>query len=84
MPRRSSLEIAHDHEERAAKLRADSDRRRSVASDATCELMWEAECALRRLAAYCGMEGKDHAATADSLKGQREARWADLKARGLA
>lgn len=79
--RRSTTDRIADLEARAAKLKADSDRRLSVASDPCCALMFDAEKALRYLAAYMGREGgRDHEATADSLKGQREAYWSKIKA----
>lgn len=79
--RRSPSEIAEALEARAAQLKADADRRRAVATDAICNWLWEAECALHRvrlattdqaLSVACGNR-------ADSIRLWREARWATLK-----
>jgi hypothetical protein len=78
--RRTSTEIAADLEVRASKLRADADRRLSVAADGMCQLLFDAEKALRALGSYCGPEGgaaftKD----ADGLALMRETRWRQIK-----
>jgi hypothetical protein len=85
MARRSNTEIAAALKARAVQLEADADRRLSVASDAPCSLMWEAEKALRALGAYMGADGgAKWRVYAGELAAEREARWADLKTRGLA
>lgn len=80
MARRSPSEIAEFHRKQAEKHQVKADRRLSVAADAVCELMYESEKALRRLGAYCGVEGgKPYRELADRLEQDRIIRWADLK-----
>jgi len=81
-PRRLSTEIAADLEAKAAKMRAEADRRLCVASDPFCELLYEAEKALRKAGAYGGPEaGEQLIKDADELALVREARWKALKGR---
>ncbi len=80
MTRRTSTEIAQELEARALRLRAESDRRLSVASDPLCSLFWDAEKALRALGAYCGPEGgAEFTRDADGLALMRETRWRQIK-----
>lgn len=80
MSRRSSVEIAADLEARAAKHRAEAERRLAVASDGTCALMWDVEKALRALAAYCGTEGgRGWLVSAEDMRKSREEQWAKIK-----
>ena len=83
MTRRSQSEIATDLESRAAKMRAEADRRLSVAADPLCSLLWEAEKAVRAIIAYGGQEAKDaYQGAADNFCYARERRWAKLKEEG--
>lgn len=84
--RRSSLELAQAAEDRAKKLRAEADRRRSVASDPLCSLLWEAEKAVRAVEAYMrpSPDRQPYIDIADGLGSDRAERWEDLKKRGLA
>lgn len=80
--RRSPSEIAEFHRQRAAQHQAEADRRLSVAADTTCELMYEAEKSLHKLAAYMGIEGgKDYLDIAKKVEQARIIRWADLRSR---
>lgn len=80
--RRSSEQIAADLDAKSAKLKADADRRRSVASDEGCSWQYEAEKVVRTLANYFGQfkEGP-YLDFANTLKADREARWEALKAK---
>jgi phage terminase small subunit len=81
--KRSSTERIADLEAKAAKLRAESERRLSVASDPFCSMAWDCEKALRSLAAYCGLDGKArYAPIADNLAHDREDAWAAIKEKG--
>lgn len=80
--RRSSEERIADLESRAAKLKADSERRLSVASDPTCALLYDCEKAVRALASYTGLDGQAaYLPIAEGFRIDRETRWNTLKAR---
>lgn len=80
MTRRSESERAAEMEIRARELRAQADRRLSIASDPMCALLWEAETAIRKLASYGGSEGKEvYAPMANALAEDRAQRWAGIK-----
>lgn len=81
--RRSPSEIAEFHRRQAEKHQAEAERRLSVAADAVCEMLYDAEKALRALAARVGSEagnGLAYRGMADGLEQDRINRWADLKA----
>jgi len=76
MLRRSAEDRIQDLEARAARLRADADRRLSVASDPTCALLWDCEKAVRALASYTGTDGQaKYGPIADSFAADRVVRW---------
>ena len=81
MTRRSQADIAADLEARASKLRAESDRRLSTATDPVCSYLWDAECALHRarLVTTDDKEKEDLFMHAGSIRSIREYRWAGLK-----
>lgn len=86
MTRRSPQEIAAELESRAAKMKADAERRLAVASDPQCQLLWDAERAVLALREYAGPETWEdaYAPMMNELRTRREIRWAELKARGRA
>lgn len=78
--RRSNEERIQDLEARAAKLKADSDRRLSVASDPTCALLYDCEKAVRALASYTGTDGQAaYLPIAEKFRIDRETRWNSIK-----
>lgn len=79
--RRTLEERAAEAEAKAAKLRADADRRLSTVSDPLCGLLWDAEKSVRACESYTGPDTgratlKD---MADALAFMREQRWIGLK-----
>ena len=78
--RRTPEDRIQDLESRAAKLRADAERRLSVASDPTCALLWDCEKAVRALASYTGTDGQaKYGPIADAFSADRVIRWAQVK-----
>ena len=81
MTRRTPAEIAAALDARSAKLKEESERRRSVAADPVCNHLWDAECSLHRarLITTDEMLRGDVAAWAADIKALREARWEKIR-----
>jgi hypothetical protein len=81
MTRRTPAEIAAALDARSAKLKEESERRRSVASDPICSWLYDSECALHRVR-LATTEDTLRAVVSnmtEDLKTIRQARWKRIR-----
>jgi hypothetical protein len=81
MTRRTPAEIAAALDARSAKLKEESERRRSVAADPICSWLYDAECSLHRvrLATTDDAVRQFAEGLTSELKAERKARWAKIR-----